>query len=176
MNSKIYNGNVQPNPKEFKIWVDDEGTIRTWNGTEWIEQSGGSGSDSGESGGSGSGSSSGDNNFKYYKFDAFPITETIYYYDETQYLITHMRAQLNADRYMYGSFAGVVRYFGKQSQNPSVDAFVFSPTSLFLGSEEGWVTIKSYEEAAELYPMALPPISYVTEITAEEYWQHYNVE
>ena len=51
MNSKIYNGNVQPNPKEFKIWVDDEGTIRTWNGTEWIEAAsgGGSGNGSGES-------------------------------------------------------------------------------------------------------------------------------
>lgn len=52
MNAKIYNGNVQPNPKEFKIWVNDEGIIKTWNGTKWIEQSGGSG----ESGGSGSGS------------------------------------------------------------------------------------------------------------------------
>lgn len=47
MNAKIYNGNVQPNPKEYKIWVNDEGIIKTWNGTEWIEQSGGSG----ESGG-----------------------------------------------------------------------------------------------------------------------------
>ena len=37
MNAKIYKGNIQPNPKEFKIWVNDEGTIRTWNGTEWIE-------------------------------------------------------------------------------------------------------------------------------------------
>ena len=55
MNAKIYNGNVQPNPKEFKIWVNDEGIIKTWNGTEWIEQSGGSG----ESGGSGSGSGNG---------------------------------------------------------------------------------------------------------------------
>lgn len=55
MNAKIYNGNVQPNPKEFKIWVNDEGIIKTWNGTEWIEQSGGSG----ESGGSGSGSGEG---------------------------------------------------------------------------------------------------------------------
>lgn len=49
MNAKIYNGNVQPNPKEFKIWVNDEGLIKTWNGTEWVEQSGGSGSGSGES-------------------------------------------------------------------------------------------------------------------------------
>lgn len=46
MNAKIYNGNIQPNPKEYKIWVNDEGTIKTWNGTEWIESasSGGSGS------------------------------------------------------------------------------------------------------------------------------------
>ena len=51
MNAKIYNGNVQPNHKEYKIWVNDEGIIKTWNGTKWIEQSGG-----GESGGSGSGS------------------------------------------------------------------------------------------------------------------------
>lgn len=47
MNAKIYNGNVQPNHKEYKIWVNDEGIIKTWNGTEWIEQSG-SGSGSGE--------------------------------------------------------------------------------------------------------------------------------
>lgn len=51
MNAKIYNGNVQPNHKEYKIWVNDEGIIKTWNGTEWIEQSGGSG----ESGGGSSG-------------------------------------------------------------------------------------------------------------------------
>ena len=56
MNAKIYNGNVQPNPKEFKIWVNNEGIIKTWNGTEWIEQSGASSGGSGESGGSGSGS------------------------------------------------------------------------------------------------------------------------
>lgn len=58
MNSKIYNGNVQPNPKEFKIWVDDEGTIRTWNGTEWIEATAGGGS-----------SGSGEANAKYYHID-----------------------------------------------------------------------------------------------------------
>ena len=55
MNAKIYNGNVQPNPKEYKIWVNDEGIIKTWNGTEWIEvaaggsASGGSGESGGES-------------------------------------------------------------------------------------------------------------------------------
>ena len=66
MNAKIYNGNVQPNPKEFKIWVNDEGIIKTWNGTEWIEQSGGSG----ESGGSGSGSGSEESIVKYYEINA----------------------------------------------------------------------------------------------------------
>ena len=37
MNAKIYNGNIQPNHKEYKIWVNDEGIIKTWNGTEWVE-------------------------------------------------------------------------------------------------------------------------------------------
>lgn len=32
MNTKLYIGNVQPNPKEFKVWVTDEGIIKTWNG------------------------------------------------------------------------------------------------------------------------------------------------
>ena len=72
MNAKIYNGNVQPNPKEFKIWVNDEGIIKTWNGTEWIEQSGGSG----ESGGSGSGSGSG-GGVKYYDCENSPIRDSI---------------------------------------------------------------------------------------------------
>lgn len=61
MNAKIYNGNVQPNPKEYKIWVNDEGTIKTWNGTEWIENTAGGG-------GSGSGSSDGVK-WEYYKID-----------------------------------------------------------------------------------------------------------
>lgn len=61
MNSKIYNGNVQPNPKEFKIQVDDEGTIRTWNGTEWIEATAGEG-------GSGSGNSE---DFLYIRIPSF---------------------------------------------------------------------------------------------------------
>lgn len=129
-----------------------------------------------EGGGSGNGNgSSGDNNFKYYKINSsFAITGNIYNYDEPQYLITHMRAQLNGDRYMYGTFAGVVRYFGKQTQNPYIDAFAFSPTVLFI--DEEWLTIKSYEDAVDLYPDALPPINSVTEITPEEYWEHFNAE
>lgn len=41
MNAKLYIGNVQPNPKEFKVWVTDEGVIKTWNGQKWVEQSNG---------------------------------------------------------------------------------------------------------------------------------------
>ena len=40
MNAKMYNGNIQPNHKEYKIWVNDEGIIKTWNGTKWVEQIG----------------------------------------------------------------------------------------------------------------------------------------
>ena len=45
MSAKIYTGNVQPNHKEFKIWVNDEGLIKTWDGQKWIECSGGGSSD-----------------------------------------------------------------------------------------------------------------------------------
>lgn len=127
--------------------------------------------------GSGSGSDSGDSNFVYYKFDSdddrFHVMEHIYDYDETQYLITHMRAQLNGDRYMYGSFAAVARYFGKQSQTPYPDAFVFAPMSLFLGSDIGYVTTNSYEEAMKIFPDVFPP---ATRITAEEYWSKFKAE
>lgn len=44
MNSKIYYGNIQPNDKEFKVWVNDEGVIKTWDGSKWSEQSGNEGS------------------------------------------------------------------------------------------------------------------------------------
>lgn len=42
MNSKIYIGNVQPNPKEFKVWIDDEGVIKTFDGQKWNKIEGGS--------------------------------------------------------------------------------------------------------------------------------------
>lgn len=70
MNAKIYNGNVQPNHKEYKIWVNDEGVIKTWNGTEWIEQSGS---------GSGSGSSDDSNNFEYIEISS--LSYDSYSYD-----------------------------------------------------------------------------------------------
>lgn len=59
MNAKIYTGNVQPNPKEYKVWVNDEGVIKTYNGETWVEQSGAS---SGDGDGNGSGNE-GENKF-----------------------------------------------------------------------------------------------------------------
>ena len=35
MSSKVYVGDVQPNHKEFKIWVANDGTVKTFNGTKW---------------------------------------------------------------------------------------------------------------------------------------------
>ena len=70
MNAKIYNGNVQPNPKEFKVWVNDEGLIKTWNGTEWIETA------SSDSGSGGSGESGGDDSsIEYLDVNGFDITD-----------------------------------------------------------------------------------------------------
>lgn len=47
MNAKIYTGNIQPNPKEYKVWVNDEGVIKTWNGEGYkpIEGDGGGSND-----------------------------------------------------------------------------------------------------------------------------------
>lgn len=50
MNSKVYIGNIQPNPKEFKIWVNDEGVIRTFDGNKWNKVEGGSSNEGGGSG------------------------------------------------------------------------------------------------------------------------------
>ena len=35
MSSKIYYGKIQPNSKEYKIWVDVKGVIRTFDGQKW---------------------------------------------------------------------------------------------------------------------------------------------
>lgn len=162
---KAVESSIQPNHKEAELWItptnnDGSKEVKYWNSKaqEWSE----------------CGSGSGDDNFVYYKLDKnYNIMDHIYDYDETQYLITHMRAQLNGDRYMYGTFAAVVRYFGKQSQNPYPDAFVFAPMSLFLGSDIGYVTTNSYEEAMKIFPDVFPP---ATRITAEEYWEHLKAE
>ena len=102
--NKIVYSDIQPNAKEAGVWVNtSDGNVKIEKDGKWVDD-----------GGSSSGSGSGDDNFIYYKLDKnYNIMDHIYDYDETQYLITHMRAQLNGDRYMYGTFAAVVRYFGK---------------------------------------------------------------
>ena len=165
MNAKIYNGNVQPNPKEYKIWVNDEGIIKTWNGTEWIEQSGTS---SGESGSSDNESSSGDDHVIYYSFG-----EPVYGYKFQQYgitPITHVRAEYNG-KYMYGSYLEVEMKFGAMTQSAYPDACMFSPMTVRV-SGGNWVTYTCYEDVLKDYPN-LPP---ATRITAEKYWEHFDAE
>lgn len=41
MNNNIYKGDVQPNPKEYSVWVDSKGIIKTFDGNAWKVSSGG---------------------------------------------------------------------------------------------------------------------------------------
>lgn len=43
MNAKIYTGDIQPNAKEYKIWIDSKGSIKTYDTTQgtWSEVKGG---------------------------------------------------------------------------------------------------------------------------------------
>lgn len=52
MNNNIYKGSIQPNPKEYKIWIDDNNEIKVWNGGQWNLSSG-------SSSGAGSGAATG---------------------------------------------------------------------------------------------------------------------
>lgn len=35
--SKVKFGKTQPNPKEYKMWIDDDGVIKTFDGVKWDE-------------------------------------------------------------------------------------------------------------------------------------------
>lgn len=56
LNKKTYIGDIEPNPKEFGIWIKEDGSAKIYDyiKDEWV-------------GGSGSGSS--DGNWEYYKID-----------------------------------------------------------------------------------------------------------
>ena len=41
MNNNVYKGDVQPNHKEYSVWVDSKGVIKTFDGNEWKVASGG---------------------------------------------------------------------------------------------------------------------------------------
>lgn len=41
MNNNVYKGDVQPNHKEYSVWIDSKGVIKTFDGNEWKVSSGG---------------------------------------------------------------------------------------------------------------------------------------
>lgn len=175
MNAKIYNGNVQPNPKEFKIWVNDEGIIKTWNGTEWIEQSGGSG----ESGGSGSGSGSGESDTAIYYKIPVPI-----FLDSSSNSLLLQQNFFSAARgyydtqtgYIYGTPSSIKTVIGaKYSSYGYIDAFEFRPIQYFKSSDD--MTLTTYndmESLNEAFPNLFGGV--FPRLTAEEYWADYNAE
>lgn len=165
MNAKIYNGNVQPNHKEYKIWVNDEGIIKTWNGTEWIEQSGGSGE-------SGSGSSSNDAETLYYKFDEPQYIGNDV--DEGKYpdVFAHLRHN-GVGRVQYGSTQFLQGIIGPAFSNPIyIDAFAFIPFAFKQTTLDELTILNTYEDVRNMIDV-LPS---ATRITAEEYWQYCKAE
>ena len=41
MNNNVYKGDIQPNHREYSVWVDSKGLIKTFDGNEWKVASGG---------------------------------------------------------------------------------------------------------------------------------------
>ena len=168
MNAKIYNGNVQPNPKEFKIWVNDEGTIKTWNGTKWVESA---------AGGDGSGSGTEDN--------------VIYYKTQSPLLLDS-----SADSFLkeYNFFSGVRGYYDKQlgyyygtassirslvgakfSSYAYIDALEFRPIQYIKSwGDMSTVIYNDIESLQEVFPDLFG--GNFTRMTAEEYWADYDAE
>lgn len=171
MNAKIYTGNIQPNPKEYKIWVNDEGVIKTWNGTEWIEQSG-------ESGGTASKYAP-----RYFTID----------WDKADIgwrpLLGFLNDEINNEIYMYLSFAASVKIVFENrvvitSSIPNgyemVTAFSFiplyAPTDIGLGVDQ-IKTIEDYIIAAKFVLKNFVGVETnlsmdgITEITEEEFYK-----
>ena len=146
MNAKIYNGNVQPNHKEYKIWVNDEGIIKTWSGTEWIEQSGGSGN----------GSSSGESIVKYYEVNASVAGDG----DLGQ--IIAMRKGID--------------YYGNQGIGPFVsfkDAVAVGYTPIYVNIDGELKKLMTLEDVKESGLMDVPEGYIIKEISQEQF---YNLE
>lgn len=168
MNAKIYTGNIQPNPKEYKVWVNDEGVIKTWNGTEWIEQSG-------ESGGTASKYAP-----RYFKIDWANCSEDWKYVFSTGYNkdnIFHMlriastMKVTNAD----GTFISASQGSRPDSFNYNI-VYISSEIKDMLGVN---YTFCSFEQAVELVNMLSIQIDIpinlsmegITEITEDEYYK-----
>ncbi len=128
MNAKIYNGNVQPNPKEFKIWVNDEGTIKTWNGTKWVESVSSSGS----------GSEEVEANAEYYRIDWDKAKELGY--DENDTNILNFTGEFNtvikSTRYVkQNAYDGEIIYIGPSGLCDAILGITRSTHVLFIPSE-----------------------------------------
>lgn len=164
MNSKIYNGNVQPNPKEFKIWVDDEGTIKTWNGTEWIE--------SASSGGSGSGSS--DDKVIYYEVVDGTVTDSEVYY-RIKEVAASIKVLLQNGSYVFGE-QWASDGAGWNDVN-YLKAFAFMPigVDMVYDNETNHINFSDFETFCQYTGTALESMV-KRRITAEEYWERFNDE
>lgn len=158
MNAKIYNGNVQPNPKEFKIWVNDEGTIKTWNGTEWVENTTGEG-------GSGSGDSE---SWKYVDITNYTSTEKE---NLLQILPQLVRIKVSDNQHLVVC-GGVLYYAGTEFVN-TVNAIAFNASAkITLGDGFDFVTIKeSYDFMVEVGAISIP-FEELAFITEEEFYSH----
>ena len=157
MNAKIYNGNVQPNPKEFKIWVNDEGIIKTWNGTEWIESASSGGSDNSE------------DKVIYYEVTSaikdFTSDEGLMYFDGFKLLnggTYHFMNSITFDMIVQNDRVNTQNY----SSNDIV-MMVFIPFSLNINNRI--IKYNTFEEI--LLEMGQNPSDYIKRrVTAEEYW------
>ena len=153
MNAKIYNGNVQPNHKEYKIWVNDEGIIKTWNGTEWIEQSGGSGSGSGTSG---EGSA-----LRYFDTSKMEINAIA----AVQYFSVILKGTINGSTYFIGAGTAMM-----MASSFTVSDCIAICTNVPMTFETG--EILTFEEVCNKYNITNEMLA-VGEITKEQF---YNLE
>lgn len=163
MNAKIYTGNVQPNHKEFKIWVNDEGLIKTWNGQKWSEVTSGGG---------------GDDMIKYYELQDW-ITQ-----GDT--LLQNSRRYITSNKYLFDNSYK----FGTETSVNSMDfddmyaltnarirAITFTPLHLQT-KHDGNTAIEIYTNFEDVLQLTIeknnlnasPNDLIKRRITAEEYW------
>lgn len=167
MNAKIYNGNVQPNHKEYKIWVNDEGAIKTWNGTEWIEQSGGSGESGGGGSNSGDSGSSGDKLIYYEVTDGTAVDSPDY--QTVQSVAASVKILIEGVGYIFGKFWRSDA--SGDNEIPYLKAFAFAPIDVDVEADNQKVYTNFQDFETVCQNMDIPFEQIVKRrITAEEYW------
>ena len=157
MNANIYTGNVQPNHKEFKIWVNDEGIIKTWNGTEWIEYGGGSSSD--------------DKIIYYELHDGHTLSGT---YDCMHDMFASIKI-LMFGKYCFGYWATTEK--DDFSGFHPLKAVAFMPLDIDFNEEDGEAIHMRFDDLESLlatmreWGWSVPDGPFIKRrITAEEYW------